>query len=85
MKKVNVIDLPVHFRGTNYFYASNLIQKKMSKDERKNSGQLLFSIKNRTKCVFGKENCMGKTKSKIKKKKRRLEQKAIQNGTAKKK
>ncbi|EFF25518.1 hypothetical protein EfmE1679_2458 [Enterococcus faecium E1679] len=27
---------------------------------------------------------MGKTKSKIKKKKRRLEQKAIQNGTAKK-
>ncbi|ALZ52453.1 hypothetical protein AS272_08835 [Enterococcus faecium] len=28
---------------------------------------------------------MGKTKSKIKKKKRRLEQKAIQNGTAKKK
>ena len=26
---------------------------------------------------------MGKTKSKIKKKKRRLEQKAIQNGTAK--
>ncbi len=35
MKKVNVIDLPVHFRGTNYFYASNLIQKKMSKDERK--------------------------------------------------
>ena len=35
MKKVNVIDLPVHFRGTNYLYASNLIQKKMSKDERK--------------------------------------------------
>ncbi|MBK1011623.1 hypothetical protein JFL02_09505 [Enterococcus faecium] len=32
---MNVIDLPVHFRGTNYFYASNLIQKKMSKDERK--------------------------------------------------
>lgn len=47
-----------------------------------NYGQLLFISKNRTKGVSGKDNCMGKTKSKIKKKKRRLEQKAIQNGTA---
>ena len=31
------------------------------------------------------QEIMGKTKSKIKKKKRRLEQKVIQNGTAKKK
>ena len=30
----------------------------------------------------GEQEIMGKTKSKIKKKKRRLEQKAIQNGTA---
>lgn len=42
-----------------------------------NYGQLLFISKNRTKGVSGKDNCMGKTKSKIKKKKRRLEQKAI--------
>lgn len=47
-----------------------------------NYGQLLFISKNRTKGVSGKDNCMGKTKSKIKKKKRRIEQKAIQNGTA---
>lgn len=47
-----------------------------------NYGQFLFTSKNRTKGVSGKDNCMGKTKSKIKKKKRRLEQKAIQNGTA---
>ena len=33
----------------------------------------------------GEQEIMGKTKSKIKKKKRRLEQKVIQNGTAKKK
>lgn len=47
-----------------------------------NYSQLLFISKNRTKGVSGKDNCMGKTKSKIKKKKRRLEQKSIQNGTA---
>lgn len=47
-------------------------------------GHLLLNSKNRT-IYSRKDVCMGKTKSKIKKKKRRLEQKAIQNGTAKKK
>ena len=38
-----------------------------------------FYVSNRTR---GEQEITGKTKSKIKKKKRRLEQKAIQNGTA---
>ena len=38
-----------------------------------------FYVSNHTR---GEQEIMGKTKSKIKKKKRRLEQKAIQNGTA---
>ncbi|EGP5362810.1 hypothetical protein CUM50_08310 [Enterococcus faecium] len=48
-------------------------------------GHLLLNSKNRTIYIPERMFVWEKTKSKIKKKKRRLEQKAIQNGTAKKK